>query len=165
MLIADPPTIRLVALAGFCAVLILLSAIDLRTRRLPDPLVLPTLWAGLLLNATAVALVPAADAILGVIAGYLSLHLLRLVARPRYGANCFGGGDLKLAAAIGAWLGVDAIPAVLFVAFLSGTAVVVGPLLVGRVQPRQKIPFGPALSAGGMLTLLAGPSLVGLLSF
>ena len=164
MLIANLP-LRTMVLAGFCAVLIVLSVIDFRTGRLPDRFVLPTLWAGLLLNTTAVALVPAADAILGVAAGYVSLHVLCLAAQPRYGTACFGGGDLKLAAAIGAWLGVDSIPAVLLIAFLSGTLAVLGPLLLGRVQPRQKVPFGPALAAGGMLTLFAGPSLIGLLSF
>jgi leader peptidase (prepilin peptidase)/N-methyltransferase len=164
LLTIDLAPLRTIALAGFCGALIVLSVVDFRTGRLPNRIVLPTLWAGLLLNTTAMAVVPAAQAILGAAAGYLSLHLLRLLARPRYGADCFGGGDLKLAAAIGAWLGVDAVPAVLFVALFSGTTAVLGPLFVGRVQPRQKVPFGPALSAGGVLTLFAGPSLVGWLA-
>lgn len=159
---AAATSVRLVAEAGFLMVLGVLSMIDLRIGRLPDRIVLPTLWAGLVLNAGAAFTTPA-DAVLGAAAGYLSLRLLaaayRLISDKDVAA--FGGGDFKLAATIGAWLGVRGVPASLLVAFAAGSCAVLPGLLSGRLQPGQSIPFGPALAVGGALVLLAGPTLAG----
>ena len=157
--------VRLAAGAGFVAVLTLLSVIDLRTRRLPDPVVLPALWAGLLLNAGCSLFAAPPDAVLGAAAGYGALWLLSAAYGPRSRAGAaFGGGDLKLAAMIGAWLGVEAMPAALLVAFTSGTLAVLPGLVRGRLRLGQAVPFGPALALGGAAALAAGPSLAGWLA-
>ena len=148
---------RRVAEIGFLAVLAALSAVDLRTRRLPDRIVLPTLWAGLLLNAFSV-LTPAADAALGAVCGYGSLWLLSALWAIPSGQRgaAFGGGDLKMATMIGAWVGAAALPVVLLVAFAAGTLAVLPMVAAGRCRVGQHIPFGPALAAGGYTSLLGG---------
>ncbi len=152
------------ALGTFTVALLVLTVFDVRTGRLPDRIVLPCLWVGLLLNSSPAALVPASDAIVGAAAGYAVLRSLGTLYELRRTGAAFGRGDMKLSAMIGAWLGVGALPSVLLVAFVSGTAAVVVPLLLRRLSLKHKIPFGPALAAGGALTLLSGPSLFGLLS-
>lgn len=157
---------KLAAAAGFVCVLGWLSVIDLRSRRLPDRIVLPTLWAGLILNAATGAFASPADAVFGTAAGYSVLWLIDAAYAVRGGERAaFGGGDLKLAAAIGAWIGWEALPAALVVAFVSGTCAVLPALMRGRVAMSQAVPFGPALALGGGAALVTGPSLAGLLSF
>lgn len=134
----------------------LLSVIDLRTRRLPNAIVFPTLWAGLVLNAFSLFTDPA-DSILGAAAAYGSLWLIaKIYALRRKGSPAFGGGDLKLAAVIGAWFGLLAVPPALLIAFVAGTAAVLPGLITGRVRVGQTVPFGPALALGGTVVLLAG---------
>ncbi len=155
---------RLACAVVLVACLAVLSAIDLRTRRLPDRIVLPLLWAGLLVNAATGAFASPAQAIEGAAAGYAALWLLAAAYQLRRSVTAFGGGDLKLAAAIGAWLGIQAVPAALLVAFLSGTCAVLPGLLRGRVALRQRVPFGPALALGAGAVLAWGPSLSGWLA-
>ena len=150
--------------AGFTAALLILSLFDLKTGRLPDRIVLPSLWVGLLLNSSSAAFVSASDAIVGAAAGYCVLRVLAITYQLRRAGPAFGRGDMKLAAMIGAWLGVGALPSVFFVAFVSGTAAVGVPLMLRKLSLKQKVAFGPALAAGGAITLVSGPSLFGLLS-
>ncbi len=105
----------------FVGVLASLGVIDCRTGRLPDRIVLPTLWVGLTLNAIGECFATASDAILGCVAGYGALWLICALHSCLRGRVAFGGGDLKLAAMIGAWLGIGSVPAVLLVAFVSGS--------------------------------------------
>jgi leader peptidase (prepilin peptidase)/N-methyltransferase len=141
------------AAALFLLALLTLSLIDLRIQRLPDKIVLPMLGAGLAANAGALFTSPL-DAILGAVAGYGSLWLLAALYSFRT-PGAFGGGDLKLAAMIGAWLGASALPLVLLVAFVSGTCVALPLVLTGICRLDQRIPFGPALALGGAAELLA----------
>ena len=146
--------------AFLVGVLVVLSVIDLRTRRLPNAIVLPTLWTGLILNAFNLFTGPA-EAILGAAAAYGSLWTIaRLYAFRSNGSPAFGGGDLKLAALIGAWLGLSAVPPALLIAFLTGTLAVLPGLITGRVRPSHTIPFGPALAVGGTIVLYTGPDTI-----
>ncbi len=152
--------LRWAAGGALLCILLLLSLIDLRTRRLPNVIVLPTLWIGLLLNTAGVFAEPA-DAILGAVAGYGSLWTLsRLHGLRRKGSPAFGGGDLKLAGAIGAWLGVLAVFPALLIAFVAGTVAVLPALVTGRLRFGHTVPFGPALALGGSVVLLVGQGAV-----
>ena len=152
--------LRWPAEAGFLAVGLALALIDLRTRRLPDRIVLPTLWVGLLLNAAGLFTTPS-DAVLGAAAGYLLLWLLDAGhAACRSGQRGFGRGDLKTAAMIGGWVGLGGVLPALLLAFAAGTCAVLPGLLRGRRRPGESVPFGPALALGGGVVLLAGPDAV-----
>jgi len=136
--------------------------IDFDHQILPDDLTLPLLWLGLLLslfNGRVLSVTPH-DAIVGAIAGYMSLwlvfHLFKLIT----GKEGMGYGDFKLFAAIGAWLGWQMLPLVILLSAFTGA--VVGILLI-VVRGRDRnipIPFGPYLAAAGWIALMWGEQIV-----
>ena len=67
-----------------------------------------------------------------------------------------GGGDIKLLAMIGAFLGWQAVPVTLMIASLIGTVVGVGVMVVQRRDSRIAIPFGPFLALGAICALFWG---------
>ncbi|MBI6548411.1 prepilin peptidase [Xenorhabdus lircayensis] len=103
----------------FCSTLLLLAIIDVKTYCLPDLITLPLLWFGLLFNIDD-NLASIKSAIYGAISGYLFLWFLYWLCRYTLKKEGIGYGDLKLTAAIGAWLGVEMIPILMLMASLSG---------------------------------------------
>ena len=147
------------ALAATGCVLVLwtLAWIDGRTGLLPDGLTLPLLWAGLLVNLDdTFAFLP--DAVLGAVAGYLCLWTLYLVFLRLTGREGMGYGDFKLTAALGAWLGWQALPGILLSASLGGLCFAVWLRATGRAGAGQHLVFGPWLALAGAWALL-GPQL------
>ena len=143
------------ALAGlvFLACLLALSVIDGRTLMLPDVLTLSLLWIGLLVNVM-VLFTDLQSAVIGAFAGYAILWTLtRLHALVR-GIEGMGYGDFKLLAAIGAWLGWQALPLVLLVASLTGLAWALPRLIRGQAGLSGQVPFAPFLSLGGAAALI-----------
>ena len=138
----------------FVAGLIALAGIDYDHKLLPNRIVYPMAAYGLLAGL----LVDRADLAENLIAaaGAFLFLFIALVAYPRG----MGMGDVKLAGAMGLYLGLAIIPALL-VAFLSGS--VAGLVIIARegAQARKKaIPFGVFLALGGLAGLLAGPELI-----
>ncbi|MER1967079.1 A24 family peptidase [Castellaniella sp. GW247-6E4] len=143
------------ALAATVCVLTLwtLAWIDGRTGLLPDGLTLPLLWAGLLTNLDgAFAFLP--DAVLGAAAGYLCLWVLYLVFLRVTGREGMGFGDFKLTAALGAWLGWQALPGVLLAASLGGLCFALWLRATGRAEAGRHLVFGPWLALAGGWALL-----------
>ncbi len=141
------------ALAVALAMLVALAWIDARRGLLPDRLTLPLLWLGLLVNLDG-ALVPLRDAVLGAVAGYAFLAGIAAGFRLLTGREGMGGGDVKLLAALGAWLGWAALPQVVLAASALALAVAVLRRLAGGLQPGQAFSFGPFLALAGALGLL-----------
>ena len=139
-------------------VLIALTVIDLRTMLLPDSLTLPLLWAGLLLSLFGTFVSPVAS-IVGAVAGYLSLwsvyHLFRLIT----GKEGMGYGDFKLLAALGAWLGWQALPFIILLSSLVGAVVGLALILFRGHDRNVPIPFGPYLAVAGWVMLIWGHEL------
>lgn len=145
---------------GFLATLVALAGIDARTTLLPDSLTLPLLWAGLLANSLGL-FTDLQSAVIGAMAGYLVLWTLYHAFRLLTGREGMGYGDFKLLAALGAWLGWQALPAVLVLA--AGVGTIVGIVLILRGRRRESpMPFGPYLAAAGALALLAHEFAIGL---
>ncbi len=137
--------------------LIAAAAIDYEHYLLPDALTLPMLWLGLLWSILAPGAPAPADAILGAVAGYLALWAIFHGHRLVTGREGMGYGDFKLTAALGAWLGWQALPALVLFAALA--ALLVAVLLAVRSRPLgQPLPFGPALAAAGWLLLVLSPA-------
>lgn len=136
--------------------LIAAAGIDLDHYILPDMLVLPLLWLGLLFNVSA-AFVPLAEAVIGAVAGYLILWIIYQVFRLATGKEGLGHGDFKLLACLGAWLGWRALPLVVLAGAFAGLIVGGSWLILARRGRSHPIPFGPFLAAGGTLALYAGP--------
>ncbi|ARP88000.1 prepilin peptidase [Bordetella genomosp. 9] len=143
---------------GLVAGLLALAWIDAETGLLPDVITLPLMWAGLLVNTQHVFAAPA-QAIWGAAAGYVLLRVLHHLFRWATGRDGMGYGDFKLAAALGAWLGLAALPMVLIVASSAGVAVGMALIAAGRLGRHQPQPFGPYLALAGIVALIvAGAS-------
>ncbi len=145
-----------IAAAVFCCVLVALTFIDYDTQLLPDSLTLPLLWGGLLLNLTSHGMAPLPDAVIGAMTGYLSLWSVYWLFKLITGKEGMGYGDFKLLAALGAWFGWQALPAIILMSSVIGAVVGIGLILFkghGRSQP---IPFGPYLAGAGLAMLFLG---------
>ncbi|MCO5108519.1 MAG: A24 family peptidase [Burkholderiaceae bacterium] len=134
------------------AFLIALTFIDFDTHLLPDNMTLPLLWLGLLFNLWGV-FAPLPAAVVGAMAGYLGLWSIYWLFRLATGKEGMGYGDFKLLAALGAWFGWTALPAVILLASVVGAAVGIA-LIIGAGRGREvPIPFGPYLAGAGLLAL------------
>ncbi|AIO32623.1 prepilin peptidase [Burkholderia pseudomultivorans] len=154
-LAAFGPTGTALAVFGLCAALLAMSAIDIRTGYLPDSMTLPLLWAGLALNL-ADTLTSLRSAVIGAMAGYLFLWSIYWLFKWLRGIEGIGFGDLKLLAALGAWMGWAALPQVVLFAAVTGAIVGLLATWRGRMRFEEPIPFGPFLAAGGVATLFFG---------
>ena len=138
--------------------LIALSLIDFDHKLLPDSIVLPFLWAGLLLSLAG-TFTDAHSAIVGAAAGYLTLWLVFQLFRLLTGKEGMGYGDFKLLALFGAWLGWQYLPQIILLSSLVGAIVGLSLILFGGRARNIPIPFGPYLAAAGWISLLWGESI------
>lgn len=140
-------------------VLIALTGIDLDEMLLPDQLTLPLLWLGLLLNLNHTFASPS-DAIIGAVAGYLSLWSIFWLFKLLTGKEGMGYGDFKLLAVFGAWLGWQMLPLVILLSSLVGAVVGLAMIVTKRNQLSNPIPFGPYIAAAGWIALIFGNPIV-----
>ena len=152
------------ALAGIVLTLYLIpiTMIDYDHQLIPDSTVLPLVWIGLILSlwyplpGSGTLFIAPEDAIVGAVAGYLSLWTVYQLFKLATGKEGMGYGDFKLLAALGAWLGWAALPMIILMSAVVGAVVGIG-LIVLRGRDRQiPIPFGPYLAAAGWITMLWG---------
>ncbi len=140
--------------------LIALTFVDFDTQLLPDSLTLPLLWLGLSASVMGYTGVAPREAIIGALAGYLSLwsvyHLFRLAT----GKEGMGYGDFKLLAALGAWLGWQMLLPIILLSALVGAITGIALIVVRGRDRNVPIPFGPFLAAAGWIALMWGPEIV-----
>ena len=141
------------------SVLLVLSAIDLDVRRLPNVIVVPSTVVAIVW-VTALAAVHSEWTILAraVACGMAAFALFLLIALVSGG---MGMGDVKLAGFIGVVtgrFGWEIAVGAVFASFFVGGAAAIVLLLVRRVGRKQAIPFGPAIAVGAIVALFAGPS-------
>jgi leader peptidase (prepilin peptidase)/N-methyltransferase len=145
------------------AVLLALTLIDWDTTVLPDALTLPLMWAGLLLAAH--GLVPgmsALSSVVGAATGYLALWSVYWLFKLTTGKEGMGYGDFKLLAALGAWLGWQAILPIVLMASVIGAVVGLVMKATGALREGRFVPFGPFLAGGGVVVMLVGlPTVLG----
>ncbi|WP_440894573.1 prepilin peptidase [Aeromonas dhakensis] len=153
-----PPGWGLLAALLLTWVLVALTFIDLDKMLLPDQLTLPLLWGGLLFNLAG-GFVPLADAVIGAMAGYLVLWSLYWAFKLLTGKEGMGYGDFKLLAALGAWLGWQALPIVLLLSSLVGAIIGISLILLRNHHQGKPIPFGPYLAIAGWIALLWGDTI------
>jgi len=135
--------------------LLLLAFIDIEKQLLPDNLTQPLLWLGLLVNAMA-GLTNLKSALFGAILGYLSLWLVYHIFRLATGKEGLGYGDLKLLAALGAWLGWQMVPLIIVLATIVGSVVGIYKILRKKADLSSKLPLGPFLAMAGWIALIWG---------
>ncbi len=152
-----PWDLRLIAYGPFCGALLVLSAIDLEHRLLPDALTLPGASLGLLL-ALLLPHLSFWDSLLGALLGGGFFFLTGWAYERVTGRVGMGGGDVKLMAMIGAFLGVNSLPYIVFSSALLSVLAGLTLLLAGRAGHGSEgrtthSPFGPFLAAGALLYL------------
>ncbi len=135
--------------------LLAMSMIDADHQLLPDALVLPLLWLGLILNAYGV-FTNLSDALWGAVAGYLSLWLVFWAFKLVTGKEGMGHGDFKLLAMLGAWGGWQVLPLTILLSSLVGAVLGVIMLRLRNASHSTPIPFGPYLAIAGWIALLWG---------
>jgi leader peptidase (prepilin peptidase)/N-methyltransferase len=146
----------LAAAMSVIAVLVALTFIDFDTQLLPDQLTIPLMWAGL---AASLPAGRAPEALVGAIAGYLSLWSVYWAFKLATGKEGMGYGDFKLLAALGAWLGWQALVPIVLIASVAGA--VVGLALMARGNGRDTpIAFGPWLAIAGWAVMMWGDALL-----
>lgn len=138
--------------------LIALTMIDLDTQLLPDSITLPLLWLGLVFNLQG-HFVSLEAAVIGTIAGYLSLWSVYWLFKLATGKEGMGYGDFKLLAALGAWLGWSMLPTIILLSSLVGAGVGIALIAFARHGRNVPIPFGPYLAAAGVIALLWGETI------
>ena len=135
--------------------LICLTLIDYDHMLLPDQITLPLLWLGLLVNING-AIVPLSDAVIGTVAGYMSLFSVFWLFKLVTGKEGMGHGDFKLVAVFGAWIGWQLLPLLILMASAVGAVIGISLMVFKNHQREQAIPFGPYLAIAGWITLIWG---------
>lgn len=148
-----------VAAALFCALLVVLAAIDLEHFLLPDRLTLPGVAVGLALQPW-LPRTTLLDAVLGALAGAGILILLINTWFWLRDEESMGLGDVNMLAMIGAFLGWQGVATTLFFASLSGAVAGLALVVTRRLTLKGRLPFGVFLALGGLVSLFAGDALV-----
>lgn len=137
---------------GFLATLLALCMIDLAELLLPDVLVLPLLPLGIAYQGMyGAGLLDGLGACL--MAGSVFWAIGEIFRRTR-GVEGLGGGDIKLAAAVAAWVGIAATPLLMFASFATGLIGMGIPILIGRQSAATPVPFGPFIALCAMVLVL-----------
>jgi len=146
-------------------VLVVISMIDVDHQLIPDTIVIPLVWVGLIMSlfhpvvGAGTLFISPQDAIIGAVAGYLTLWTVYQLFKLITGKEGMGYGDFKLLAALGAWLGWQALPIIVLLSAVVGAVLGIG-MIVFRGRDRQlPIPYGPYLAAAGWITMLYGDAI------
>jgi leader peptidase (prepilin peptidase)/N-methyltransferase len=135
--------------------LLAMSMIDVDHQLLPDSLVMPLLWLGLIVNAFGL-FTTLGDALWGAVAGYLLLWTVFWLFKLVTGKEGMGYGDFKLLAMLGAWGGWQILPLTILMSSLVGAVLGLILMRVRKVEAGAPMPFGPYLAIAGWIALLWG---------
>ncbi|MGK0404858.1 MAG: leader peptidase (prepilin peptidase)/N-methyltransferase [Oleispira sp.] len=159
LLVKFPFSIQLAAMLVFTWSLVAMSVIDIDHQILPDTMTLSLMWLGLFLNIDH-TFVDLQSAVIGAIAGYLSLWSVYWLFKLATGKEGMGFGDFKLLAALGAWFGWQFLPMIILLSSLVGAVVgIAGIIILGR-DKNIPIPFGPYLAAAGWIAAMWGDEIM-----
>ena len=159
LLVKFPLSIQLAAMLVFTWSLVAMSMIDIDHQILPDAMTLSLMWLGLILNING-TFVDLESAVIGAMAGYLSLWSVFWLFKLATGKDGMGYGDFKLLAALGAWFGWQFLPMIILLSSLVGAVVgIAGILIMGR-DKNIPIPFGPYLAAAGWIAAMWGTEIM-----
>lgn len=135
--------------------LIAISGIDFDKMLIPDEIVLPLIWVGLLFNMAG-TYTDLSSAVIGAIAGYMILWCFYWGFKLCTGKEGMGYGDFKLTACFGAWLGYKMLGIVIIGSALVGALIGITAMLVKNKGKSKPIPFGPYIALAGFIGMLYG---------
>ena len=146
--------------AIFCVVgpaLVIITAIDIKHKRIPDIIILPGIVFGLAAGSYLVGL---KDSSIGLLVGGGTFLLTSEVYYRVRGRVGMGGGDIKFIAAVGALLGWQQVVLVIFLSALAGSLVGLVGLATKKINVMSQIPFGPFLAGGTLVAYFSGERIV-----
>ncbi len=147
--------------ALFLSALLVVTMIDCDHLMIPDVISLPGIVIGFFASAFILP-VGWLDALIGIALGGGILWILAILSPYLFGKEGLGGGDIKLMAMIGAFLGWQAVVIILFLASFAGAVVGVSLMAFRRIERGQYLPFGPFLSAAAVALLFFRQELFGM---
>jgi len=139
---------------GLMSVFVVVTFIDLEHKIIPDGITLPGIAIGLLLGPL-VLKISFIDSLLGVIVGGGLFFLVAVVSR-----GGMGGGDIKLIAMMGGFIGWKAVLLTIFLGSAFGAAVGIALMALKGMHRKTPIPFGPFLVAGAVAAIFWGGGLL-----
>lgn len=142
-----------IAVAGyfiFCAALLVIIVIDIHHQIIPDVISLPGIILGVLFSFVN-PIVTWQSSLIGLLVGGGVLYAVAFTYFLLRKIDGLGGGDIKLLAMIGAWLGWQSLPFVIFTSSLSGSIVGLIAMYYQRKGGQTRIPFGPFLSLSAII--------------
>lgn len=142
-----------------CSFLIALIFIDIDRKLLPDNLVYPLLWIGLIVNIDS-TFVSLEESVIGALAGYLTLWSIFWLFKLATGKEGMGYGDFKLLGALGAWLGWKMLPLIIMLSSVVGAVLGILILVISKKGRETTLPFGPYLAIAGLVALFWGELIV-----
>jgi leader peptidase (prepilin peptidase)/N-methyltransferase len=141
----------------FVLALVAVAWIDAEHRIIPDELSLGLVVIGLCVRGP--SLDGVVTALIGAALGYVALAGVAFAYRRVRGRDGLGGGDVKLAAALGAFLGPPGLLLTIILAALTGSVVGTALMASGRGTGLTALPFGAFLAPAGVIVMVAGPLL------
>jgi len=143
----------------FISTLLVITFIDIDHQIIPDTISIPGIPAGFIASFVLPSLTYM-DSLLGILAGGVSLFLVAWIYELIKGKSGMGGGDIKLLAMIGAFIGWKGVLFTIFISSAVGT--LTGIIIMLRTQKGLKlaVPFGPFLSIGAVIYIFFGPQLI-----
>lgn len=143
----------------FSSALVVITFIDIEHQIIPDEISL----SGIVLGFAASFFIPGfswLNSLLGILLGGGSLLFVAYVYQWLTRKEGMGGGDIKLLAMMGAFLGWKAIPFIIFTSSLTGSVLGISIMLLQKKDSKLAIPFGPYLAFGALLYVFYGPRLI-----
>lgn len=153
------PTLLFATLFLFCSALVVITFIDIEHQIIPDEISLPGIAVGFALSFFLQGH-GWLNSLLGILLGGGSLLLVAYSYQRLTGKEGMGGGDIKLLAMMGAFLGWKAVPFIIFSSSLIGSVVGISIMLLQKKDSKLAIPFGPYLALGAVLYLFYGKALI-----
>lgn len=153
------PLIEALIYFAFVAALIVVTFIDLEHQIIPDVISLPGVVIGFLCSF-ALTRITYIDSLIGIAVGGGILLAVALIYYAIMKAEGMGGGDVKLLAMIGAFLGAQAVIATIFISSFLGSAVGLAIIAFKGKDRKYAIPFGPFLAIGAVIYLFWGEPLI-----
>lgn len=154
------PTLTAFGYFVFSAALVAITFIDLDYQLIPDVISLPGIVAGVAFSLVGPPTLTVWNSVIGVIVGGGILLAVAWGYQAFTGKEGMGGGDVKLLAMIGAFLGWGAIPFTLFLSSCVGSVVGIAAMIRQQADSKLAIPFGPFLSFGALCYLFFGERLI-----
>ncbi|CAG0953529.1 leader peptidase (prepilin peptidase) / N-methyltransferase [Geobacteraceae bacterium] len=153
------PSLTFLVLFVFCSALVAITFIDLDHQIIPDVISLPGIVVGFACSFV-LPWLGWKSSLIGIVAGGGSLLLVAWLYELFTKKEGMGGGDIKLLAMMGAFLGWRSVPFIIFASSLIGSVIGVTLMLIQKKDGKLAIPFGPFLAAGAVLYIFYGKAII-----